>query len=526
MSIVAGQPATAEDVLTALDAKASLTSATFTGKIIAPSALVSQTSDGVNPLSTGVAITRDGNGLLSDGYSVDSRYSINLSNEAYLWNFQNGYFKLTVNGAPTSVGNVLVGELVVNSSKSNNPNFTNRSQYSAVSGIATRNTPSGGYAAAGGPEIWPGYFVMADNTNLKSSISGAMLIEVDINGNAEDDGNARTGVLFTLKEQTALSDGGYPLEVGTAIGFTNGSATLSTYKTLVNLAGTISVAALDMRSSNKRTALVASAASVGATTVSVDNVIGFTSSTYLRTPVSVANPSLIQIGTRIYKQTGYSITAAGSYAGTITLDASTPIAGTDGAVGKVVVPAAHTMWLREMNGTAGYGNSIALNLVGDKLVRYNGTNNNFEFVSLTAGLAPSANFNIDISTGSISGSGNASFPIGSISAATLTTTGYLFKSVAVAQGAAGTGQSDATLIAASYNEFTTVASGTGCRLPAVSAACEIVVFNEGANALNVYPPTGDKIDSASVNAAAATPITAFGGHARYVWLKTGQWRVA
>jgi hypothetical protein len=215
--------------------------------------------------------------------------------------------------------------------------------------------------------------------------------------------------MFTIQEQTKLANGGYPLEWGTGVTFTNGSAPLSTYKTLVNLSGTISVAALDMRPNNKRTALVTAVATAGATTVQVDNVIGFTSSTFLRTPVSVTNFSLIQIGARIYKQVGYAITAPGGYAGTITLDASTPIVSTDGAIGRIVVPAAHTMWMREMNGTAGFENTIALNLIGDKLIRFNGTNGNLEFVNLVAGLAPSANVNINIPTGSISGSGNASF---------------------------------------------------------------------------------------------------------------------
>jgi hypothetical protein len=231
--------------------------------------------------------------------------------------------------------------------------------------------------------------------------------------------------MFTLQEQTKLAEGGYPLEWGTGITFTNGNAPLSTYKTLVNLSGTISVAALDMRSSNKRTAIVSAAANQGSTTIAVDNVIGFTSSTFQRTPVSQANPALIQIGTRVYKQTGYTIAAPGSYAGTITLDASTPLAGQDGAVGSIVVPAAHTMWLREANGTAGFENTIGLNLVGDKLIRFNGTNGNLEFVNLAPGFAPSPNLNINIASGSISGSGNAAFPIGNVSAANVAVGGRI-----------------------------------------------------------------------------------------------------
>lgn len=55
-----------------------------------------------------------------------------------------------------------------------------------------------------------------------------------------------------------------------------------------------------------------------------------------------------------------------------------------------------------------------------------------------------------------------------------------------------------------FAEFGTVASGTGCRLPSNAAIAGVLVgvYNGGANALTVYPPTGGTIDGgASVSVA-------------------------
>lgn len=68
--------------------------------------------------------------------------------------------------------------------------------------------------------------------------------------------------------------------------------------------------------------------------------------------------------------------------------------------------------------------------------------------------------------------------------------------------ATGTTQTDALLLPTTVCEFTTVASGTGTRIPAnLDPADKIYVHNAGANALSVYPPTGELIQSGAVNAA-------------------------
>lgn len=67
--------------------------------------------------------------------------------------------------------------------------------------------------------------------------------------------------------------------------------------------------------------------------------------------------------------------------------------------------------------------------------------------------------------------------------------------------AAGTGQSTATQLAAAINNVTTVSSGTGVNLPASAIGLPIVVINNGANPLLVYPLQGS---SDTINGVAAT----------------------
>lgn len=61
--------------------------------------------------------------------------------------------------------------------------------------------------------------------------------------------------------------------------------------------------------------------------------------------------------------------------------------------------------------------------------------------------------------------------------------------------AAGSTYSDATALSASVNIVSTTGSGAGVKLPPVERSAVIEVFNQGANALLVYPPSGAKIDA-------------------------------
>ena len=68
--------------------------------------------------------------------------------------------------------------------------------------------------------------------------------------------------------------------------------------------------------------------------------------------------------------------------------------------------------------------------------------------------------------------------------------------------AAGTTQGTATELTNADNELTTVAAGAGVVLSASLAAGDSqTVFNAGANAVKVYPPSGMRINALATNAA-------------------------
>lgn len=71
--------------------------------------------------------------------------------------------------------------------------------------------------------------------------------------------------------------------------------------------------------------------------------------------------------------------------------------------------------------------------------------------------------------------------------------------------ATGTNQATAYSLTASDNEFTTVASGTGAILYAGTPGDSQVVYNGGANALTVYPPSGSSINGLAANAGILLP---------------------
>lgn len=78
----------------------------------------------------------------------------------------------------------------------------------------------------------------------------------------------------------------------------------------------------------------------------------------------------------------------------------------------------------------------------------------------------------------------------------------LLQDTATSVSAAGTNQATATELTAADSEVTTVASGAGVILSSKLAAGDSqTVFNAGANALRIYPPTGMKINALAANAS-------------------------
>lgn len=76
-----------------------------------------------------------------------------------------------------------------------------------------------------------------------------------------------------------------------------------------------------------------------------------------------------------------------------------------------------------------------------------------------------------------------------------------FKSIATGITAAGANQAAATALTKTINEVSSVAASTGVRLPTPEPGEFILVANDGANTLNVYPATGGAINNLAANAA-------------------------
>jgi hypothetical protein len=87
---------------------------------------------------------------------------------------------------------------------------------------------------------------------------------------------------------------------------------------------------------------------------------------------------------------------------------------------------------------------------------------------------------------------------------------------------AGGGQGSAVTITTQFNRISTVANAAdSVKLPAATLGKMVAVFNDGANAVAVFPATGEYIDALSVNAS--TSIIA-GGIAQYVCVVSGKWK--
>lgn len=71
---------------------------------------------------------------------------------------------------------------------------------------------------------------------------------------------------------------------------------------------------------------------------------------------------------------------------------------------------------------------------------------------------------------------------------------------------AGGGQANATAIKTEYAKVTTVATAAdSVKIRKAVAGCRHVVVNDGANACNIYPQTGDNFEGAAANAAQSLP---------------------
>ena len=120
-----------------------------------------------------------------------------------------------------------------------------------------------------------------------------------------------------------------------------------------------------------------------------------------------------------------------------------------------------------------------------------------------------ANFT-NLNTDKYESGSNASF--GTISGTTVTvtsvaTTGALSvggsrtSSTSATISAAGADQAAATAMTSTYNVVTTATADQGVKLPDCAAGLEILILNDTANNIKIYPSTGEAIDGGSANAA-------------------------
>jgi hypothetical protein len=109
---------------------------------------------------------------------------------------------------------------------------------------------------------------------------------------------------------------------------------------------------------------------------------------------------------------------------------------------------------------------------------------------------------------------------GNFTAANVTTSSYVVRSVATGISAAGTVQGDATVLAKDINVVSTVSAGQGVRLPVAVAGMVLIVNNTSATNMNVYPATGATINSLATNAA-FTHIA--GSSLQYYAISSTQW---
>ena len=84
--------------------------------------------------------------------------------------------------------------------------------------------------------------------------------------------------------------------------------------------------------------------------------------------------------------------------------------------------------------------------------------------------------------------------------------------------ATGSAAGDALALSAVFNRVSTTAASTGVKLPPAEAGAMVVVANDGASSLTVYPQTGSTIDGASSVAIATTKRRIFVGISPTVWV--------
>jgi len=84
--------------------------------------------------------------------------------------------------------------------------------------------------------------------------------------------------------------------------------------------------------------------------------------------------------------------------------------------------------------------------------------------------------------------------------------------------ATGSSATDALQLSNSWNAVSTTAASTGVKLPTAEAGAQMLVANDGASTLTVYPQTGTTIDGAASVTIATTKRRFFVGTSPTSWV--------
>ena len=88
---------------------------------------------------------------------------------------------------------------------------------------------------------------------------------------------------------------------------------------------------------------------------------------------------------------------------------------------------------------------------------------------------------------------------------------------------AGGGQGSATALTSDINRITTVTtSGDSVKLPAATAGKSVIIINDGSNSTDIFPASGESIDSLATNAA--FPLSTITRISTFVCAVAGLWR--
>ena len=90
--------------------------------------------------------------------------------------------------------------------------------------------------------------------------------------------------------------------------------------------------------------------------------------------------------------------------------------------------------------------------------------------------------------------------------------------VQAAVTAAGSSATDALSVSAVVVRSATTASGTGVKLPTVEVGAMMVVRNDGAESLTVYPQTGTTVNGSASDTIAAGKANLYFGTSATTWV--------